>query len=338
MTLILTQEEVRGLLDMPTCMDLMESALAALALGQAQNPLRRGLLLPDGESLVGMMPGSMTTGSGTASPDAIGLKVVVVYPKNHGTPYDSHQGVVMLFDPADGRPTVILDGSEVTAIRTAAASGVATRLLAREGASTLALLGSGVQARTHLEAMACARDVREVRVFSPNPESRSAFARREADRHGLAVRAVGSAAEAVDGADLVCTTSSSKEPILKGEWIAPGTHVNAVGACVPKARELDTDAVARARVFVDCRESAMNESGDLLIPIQEGALTEEHLLGEISDLLLERVEGRTADDDITVFKSLGIAVEDLAAATHVLRRAREEGVGTEVALGGLKDA
>lgn len=332
MTLILTQEEVRGLLDMRSCMDLMESALEALERGEALNPLRWAMRLADSRSLIGMMPGELQ------EPHAIGLKVVVVFPGNHGTPYDSHQGVVMLFDPENGMPAAILDGSEVTAIRTAAVSGVATRLLARDDAHELAILGSGVQARTHLEAMRAARDIRRVRVFSPRAESRAAFARTESERHGIPVDAVDSARAAVEGADVVCTATSAREPVLQGAWLSDGAHVNAVGACMPSARELDTEAVLRARVFVDSRESAMNEAGDILIPQLEGALTEEHVLGELGELLTGRIAGRASGSDVTLFESLGLAVEDLAAAVLVVERARAAGVGTEVALGGLREA
>jgi len=279
-----------------------------------------------------MMPGELV------EPPTIGLKVVVVFPKNHGTKYDSHQGVVMLFDPEHGLPTAILDGSEVTAIRTAAASGVATRLLAREDACELALLGSGVQARTHLEAMRVARDLKRVRVFSPHEKNRAAFAARESERHGIPVEAVDSAQAAVEGADLICTTTSSTEPIVRSEWIADGAHINAVGACVPRARELDSATVVRSLLFTDRRESAFAESGDFLIPKEEGLLTDAHLRGEIGELLLGQVPGRRSAADVTLFKSLGIAVEDLAAASYLLDRARSEDVGTEVALGGLREA
>lgn len=330
-TLILTQPEIRALLPMETCMRLVAEALTALARGAGQNPLRRGMLLADGKSLLGMMPGSLS------EPPALGLKVVTVFPGNHGTRYDSHQGVVVLFDPQNGVPRAIFDASEITAIRTAAASGVATRALANEDAGDLALLGSGVQARTHLEAMGVARKLRRVRVFSPSRANRTAFARRESARHGLAVEAVDSAQAAVEGADLVCTVTSAKEPVVQGRWLAAGCHVNAAGACLKSARELDTEAVRRARVFVDRRESAMNEAGDILIPLAEGAFGPEHILGELGDVLLGTSEGRRAREEVTLFESLGIAVEDLAVAHYLERVGRAQGVGTLVELGGGRD-
>ena len=330
-TLVLTQPEIRALLPMPTCIELVADALASLARGEAQNPLRRGMRLADGKSLLGMMPGSL------AQPAAVGLKVVGVFPGNHATEYDSHQGVVVLFDPETGVPRAVLDASEITAIRTAAASAVATRALANEDAGDLALLGAGVQARTHLEAMSVARSLRRVRVFSPTRASREAFAARESERHGIRVEPVDSARAAVEGADIVCTVTSSRVPVLAGEWLLPGCHVNAAGACMKDARELDTAAVRRARLFVDRRESALAESGDLLIPIAEGALDASHVQGELGELLLGRCVGRRARDEITLFESLGIAVEDLAVAHYLDRVGRERGAGTLVELGGRRE-
>jgi ornithine cyclodeaminase len=243
----------------------------------------------------------------------------------------------MLFDPENGVPRTILDASEVTSIRTAAASGVATRALARAGAGDLALLGSGVEARTHLEAMLVARPLRRVRVYSPDRGRREAFAERESERHGIRVEPVDSARAAVEGADLVCTVTSSRVPVLEGRWLAPGCHVNAAGACLKDARELDTEAVRRARIFVDRRESALNEAGDLLIPMAEGALDAEAIQGELGEVLLGSCAGRRTDDEITLFESLGLAVEDLAAAHYLDRVGRERGVGVLVDLGGRRE-
>ncbi len=328
-TLVVSQSEVRRLLPMGECIDLMAEALATLGRGEAENPLRWPMVLPEGRGVMGLMPGCMQ------KPPALGLKIVSIFPGNHGTAYDSHQGVVMLFDPDHGFPTAILDASEITAIRTAAASGLATRLLARENASDLAILGSGVQARTHLEAMREVRDVRRARVWSPTAENREAFAEAESRRPGIESEAVSSAREAALGADLICTVTAAREPVLRGEWIDPGAHVNAVGSSVASARELDTLAVAQARLFVDRRESALNESGDFLIPKQEGAIDDDHIRGEIGEILLGDVKGRRSPAEITLFKSLGLAVEDLQAAHFIVQRARKEGLGTEVEIGDL---
>ena len=330
--LVLSQSEVRKLLPMDTCIGLMEQTLATLSRGDAVNPLRQGIRLPDGLGILGMMPGYIPT------PHALGLKAVAVFPGNHGTEYDSHQGVVLLFDVENGSPMAILDASEVTAIRTAAATGVATKLLAREDAHKLAILGSGVQAGTHLEAMCVVRNIESVRVYSPNPKNRERFASNAAERFGIPVTATESAREAVDGADLICTTTSAAEPILLGDWISPGCHINAVGSSIRSTRELDTAAVLRSRLFVDRIESTVNEAGDFLFPKQEGALTDDHIVGEIGDILLGNLSGRGTPDEITLFKSLGVAVEDLAAADFVYHAAKRDGVGTWVDLRGIKSA
>jgi ornithine cyclodeaminase len=331
-TLILNQDEIRGLLPMETCMGLVADALKTLGRGAGQNPLRQGMLFRDGSGLIGMMPGELD------EPRAVGLKVVGVFHNNHGTEFDSHQGVVLLQDPDNGLPIGIFDASEITAIRTAAASGVATQALAREEAHELAILGSGVQARTHLEAMCVARDIKKVRVFSKTPARAAAFAELESRRHGIGVVATKTAREAVEGADIVCTATSSNEPVLFGEWLKSGCHINAAGACVKNARELDTYAVQRARLFTDRRESAENEAGGYLIPLAEGAITESHLLGELHEVLSGELVGRESPGDITLFESLGIAVEDLVTAHFLLEEGRRKGVGTEVNLGGRADA
>jgi len=329
-TLVLTQPEVRRLLPMRACMDLLAEAFRSLGRGEGINPLRSAIRLPGERGVLGLMPGM------SGSPEALGLKVVTVFPGNHGTPYDAHQGLVVLFDTEFGLPTAILDASEVTSIRTAAASGVATELLAREDSMDLAIIGSGVQARTHLEAMIEARPIQRVRVYSPTEANRNAFADMESARQGIPVEPVDSAEEASRGADIICTVTSSREPVLKGEWISPGTHINAAGSSVKSTRELDTGAVAGSRLYVDRRESTLNEAGDFLFPKGEGAIDDAHIVGELGEILLGELAGRESEGEITLFKSLGLAVEDLVSAHYVLERAREEGVGVSVPLGGLR--
>jgi ornithine cyclodeaminase len=330
--LIVNQSEVRRLLPMAECLDVMARTLAALARGEALLPLRQVLMLPGGQGAFGAMPAHLS------SPPALGIKVITVFPGNHGTAYDSHQGAVLLFETERGRLLAVMDASSITAIRTAAVSGVATRALASADASTLALLGSGVQAATHLEAVALVRPLRRVRVWSRDHAHVARFVEAARKRHGFAIEAAASAREAVADADIVCTVTASREPVLEGAWLRAGTHVNAVGASLRSARELDSAAVARARVFVDRRESAANEAGDLLIPRAEGAIGDDHVQGELGDVLLGRVEGRRSEAEITVFKSLGLAVEDVASAHHIHARAPAEGVGTWVELGGGRDA
>lgn len=330
--LVLSQSEVRKLLPMDTCIGLMEQALAALSRGDAVNPLRQGVRLPDGLGIIGTMPGYLP------QPRALGLKAVAVFPGNHGTEYDSHQGVVLLFDVENGTPMAVLDASEITAVRTAAATGVATKLLAREDAHDLAIVGSGVQAGTHLEAMCVVRDIEKVRVYSPTAANRERFASEASQQFGISVTPTDSVEAAVADADIICTTTSAAEPILLGDWISPGCHINAVGSSIRSTRELDTAAVVRSRLFVDRIESTVNEAGDFLFPKQEGAVTDDHIVGEIGQILLGEVAGRETPDEITLFKSLGVAVEDLAAAHFVYHEAKRTGVGTTVDLGGIKRA
>ena len=329
--LIINQAEVRQLLPMDECMDVMEEALKTLARGDAILPLRPILWLPEKVGALGMMPSYL------GDIQAMGLKVIAVFPGNHGTQYDSHQGAVLLFETKYGQLLAIMDASNITAIRTAAVSGVATRLLAREDADDVAILGSGVQARTHLAAMINTRTIRRARVWSRNAEHAVHFAERESQRHGINVEVSTTAQAAVEGASIICTTTSSREPVLEGAWIASGAHINAVGSSVPFARELDTAAVVKSRLFVDRRESTLNEAGDFLIPKQEGVIGDDHILGEIGELLLGTVQGRKANDEITLFKSLGLAVEDLAAANHIYKKALATGAGTAIELGGERN-
>jgi ornithine cyclodeaminase len=330
--LIVNQDEVRRLLPMAECLEVMEETLAALARGEALLPLRQVLMLPGGQGAFAAMPAHLS------SPAAIGIKVITVFPGNQATEYDSHQGAVLLFETEHGRLLAVMDATSITAIRTAAVSGVATRILSRAAASTLALLGSGVQAGTHLDAVALVRPLQRVRVWSRDPAHVSRFVAAARARHPFDIQAAASAREAVADADVVCTVTASREPVLEGAWLRPGTHVNAVGASLRTARELDSAAVARARVFVDRRESAASEAGDLLIPRAEGAIGDGHVQGELGEVLLGRVDGRRTDDEITLFKSLGLAVEDVASAHHIHARARATGIGTWVELGGSRDA
>jgi ornithine cyclodeaminase len=330
--LVVNQSEVPRLLPMDACMEAMARALQSVARGESVLPLRQIIMLPGQQAAFGAMPAYL------GSPPAVGLKAITVFPGNHGSELDSHQGAVLLFETERGRLLAVIDASSITAIRTAAVSGVATRALARAKAGDLALLGTGVQALTHLEAMSHARRLRRVRAWSRSPDHVRAFAQAAAKRLGVTVEPAGTAREAVEGADLVCTVTASREPVLKGEWLSPGTHVNAVGASLPTARELDTSAIAAARLFVDRRESALNEAGDFLIPRREGAVDESHIRGELGELLLGRCPGRQSEADITVFKSLGLAVEDVAAARLIYDNAIRTGGGTRVELGGARDA
>ncbi|MDE3053008.1 MAG: ornithine cyclodeaminase family protein [Gemmatimonadota bacterium] len=325
---ILTQSQVTRLLPMRECIPLMESALASLSRGEVVLPLRTVVRVPDGRGAFGMMPAY------SAALPAFGAKVISVFPGNHARGVDSHQGAVLLFDREDGRIVALMDASSITAIRTAAVSAVATKLLAREDASTLALLGSGVQARTHLEAIALVRPIARVRVWSRTPAHAASFADWVRRTRDLEVAVCPSAAAAARGADVLCTLTASREPVLDGGALAPGMHVNAVGASQPDARELASDAVARARIFADRRESLVHESADYLTPLREGLIAEDRVAAELGEILIGKARGRASGDEITLFKSLGLAVEDIAAACHVLERAERENIGLDVALGG----
>ncbi|MGN6182911.1 MAG: ornithine cyclodeaminase family protein [Thermoanaerobaculia bacterium] len=304
-TLILSHADVEELLTMRECIAVMEDALAALARGEVHNPLRQAIRAPGAPGLLGLMPAWRT--------GYYALKEVCVYPENPKRGLDTHVGTVLLHSGETGEPLAIMNASAITAIRTAAVSAVATRLLARPDARVLAVIGNGVQAKAHLEAIPLVRDIVDVRVFSRSSGT------------------VASAEEAVRGADIVVTATNSREPVLKREWLKPGAHINAVGSSIPSARELDGATIAASSLFVDRIESTVNESGDYLFAVKEGAIRRpEHIRGELGDVLIGRTAGRTADDEITLFKSLGLAVEDLASAAFLYEKARREGRGTGV--------
>lgn len=330
---VLDRRDVTRLLPMRECVDVMADALATVAKGDAILPLRPMIRLPDSPNIFALMPAYLGT------PKSVGVKVLTVFPVNHGTAIDAHQGAVLLFEADHGQLLAILDATTVTAIRTAAVSAVATQLLAREDADELAILGAGTQGHMHLEAMTVVRPIRRVRVWSRTAVHASALVQIARERFDLEAEPCSTPGAAVKDATIVCTTTASATPVVQGDWLAAGAHVNAVGACIPTARELTTDVVARARLYVDRRESALAEPGDILIPLGEGAIQKDHIVAEIGELLLpggERLRRRNSEE-ITLFKSLGLAVEDLAAAHHVYRKARASGLGTWLALGGTRE-
>ncbi|HYC52224.1 MAG TPA: ornithine cyclodeaminase family protein [Gemmatimonadaceae bacterium] len=324
--LILNRREVTQLLSMSTCITLMEQALASLSRGEVMLPLRPVISIPNSPNIFAVMP------TYSADLGASAAKLITVYPENHGTALDSHQGMVALFDGTNGSPLAIMDAASITAIRTAAVSAVATKLLARPESRTLAILGAGVQGRSHVDAMLAVRKVERVILWSRT----SAHARSLMDdvsaAHDTRFEVAASVEAAVCDADVVCTVTASREPVLEGTWLRPGTHINAVGASIPTARELDTAAVAGARVFVDRRESALNEAGDILIPMKQGVFGPDHIVAEVGEVLIGAHPGRETNDEITLFKSLGLAVEDLACAHYLHGVASEGGVGTRVSI------
>ena len=321
--LVVGHDDVKRLLPMEECIELMASVLSDLARGDVWQPLRFVVRPPDEPSLMGLMPAHRSAPAGS-----YGLKVVCIFPANAARGIDLHQGGVLLFDGETGELRALVDASAVTATRTAAVSGVATRLLARGDARELAILGSGVQARAHLEAMAAVRPFERCRVWSRTQEHAAAFA---AEAHApFPVEVAESAEDAVRGADVLVTATSAPEPIVRRDWLGPGAHVNAVGSSIPTARELDADTITAAALFADARESMVNEGGDYLFAVREAGVGPEHIRAELGEVLIGSGDGRRTDDELTVFKSLGLAAEDLAAAEHVYARARAAGAGTTV--------
>lgn len=299
--LVLNEHDVRALLTMEECIEAVEEVLRSLAAGELHQPLRFVTRPADGETLVGLMPAYR----GGERP-IWALKEIVIAPANPTRGLDAHQGAVLLHDGVTGELRALLNASPITEIRTAAVSAVATRALARSGAAVVAILGGGVQARSHAAAMRSVLPAAEIRTWTRGDS--------------------GTPEETLRGADVVCTCTSAREPIVQRGWLAPGAHVNAVGSSVPTARELDTETVATATLVVDRRESALNEAGDLLLAGFGG----ERIAAELGEVLSGAHPGRTRDDELTVFKSLGLAVEDLAAAELVVRKARGQGAGTEI--------
>jgi ornithine cyclodeaminase/alanine dehydrogenase-like protein (mu-crystallin family) len=312
---VLRAADVRTLLPMPECIDLMQRTMIAVSQGRVILPLRSALVMP-GRGLMGNMPAYL------AEPECFGIKLVSIMPHNRPPAFSSHLGVVLLFEAEHGQPVALLDAAEITAIRTAAASALATRLLARKDAAVLALIGAGEQARSHLEAMLAVRSVRRIRVWARDADKATAFAQIEGARHGVAIDTAPTVREAVFAADIVCTLTKAREPLLLGEWLAPGMHLNVVGSSVASAAEIDTAAVVRSRFFVDCRNSTVHEGGEYLRALKEGAIAADHIVAEIGEVASGSKTGRRASTDVTLYKSLGIAPQDLAAAYFVLERAR----------------
>jgi ornithine cyclodeaminase/alanine dehydrogenase-like protein (mu-crystallin family) len=308
--LVLSERDVERLLPMDACIEVMTEALSALARGEMFQPLRSIAQPPGENSFMGLMPAHR----GGDRP-AWGLKAICLFPDNPKRGLDAHQGGVLLFDGGTGQLLAVMNASAITAIRTAAVSGVATRLLARPGARIVGIIGAGVQGRSHVDAMRAVLHDPEIRIFSPNAEHARTLA------GDVGATAVASAEEAVRGADVVVTATSSRQPVFSRDWLAPGAHVNAVGM----QRELDARTVADSAFFVDRRESTEKES-----PFFLEAVGPDHIRAEIGELLVGSGEGRRSDEELAVFNSLGIAVEDLATADWLYRRARDEGVGAEV--------
>lgn len=321
---MLNAQAVRQLLPMDRCVDLMRKAMLMVAQQQTIQPIRSALQLPDGKGLLSMMPGY------TADPRWLGIKVVSVFPENFGSDRGSHQGAVLLFEPEHGSLAAIVDGREITAIRTAAATAVATDALAKRDASTLAILGYGEQARVHVQSLALVRPIERVLVWGRDLARAKRFCEWAATQIGARLEAVPEAPLAIAEADVICTTTAAPEPILEGKWLHPGQHLNVVGSSIPTTAEIDAEAVIRCRVFADFKESALQLAGELRRAREAGMVGEDHVLGSVGEVLAGQIVGRSSEDDITMFKSLGMICEDLVTADFLLRESERQGIGSVV--------
>ena len=304
----------------------MESALAKFSAREVLQPVRSVLTVGPTKAYFGLMPAYVP------SPASLGAKLVTVFGANHKKQLPSHLATILLLDPDTGALVAMMDGRYITEARTAAVSAVSTRFLSRADASTLAIIGSGVQARSHFEAYQHVRQLKEVRIWSPRPQSRNQFVDDMSPTSSIPIIAADSAEAAVRGADLIVLVTSSPTPVIDDAWVAEGAHVVGVGACRPTQQEMPPQLVRRGRLFVDSRDAALVESGDVVMNVNAGLFDASHIRGELGELVLGRVAGRTSSKDITIFKSLGMAVEDVVAADLVFRRASESGAGTELTL------
>lgn len=318
---LITRSEVERLLPVGACVAVMRRAMIATSKREVTLPIRQFMAVPDSPGKLAIMPGTM------GDPACFGIKLVCKYDRPHGDPLGTHVGMVMLFDSARGIPLAMIEGSSLTAIRTSAASALATDILAREDATRLAIIGNGEQAARHLHAMRAVRDIAEVTVWGRDPARAAGFAAEMAAETGIPVQAAHSAAAAIAGADIVCTTTSAKEPVLAGSALEPGMHLNLVGSAIPSTAEVNAEAVRRGRFYVDYREAAMDAAGELLKAIEAKVVTHDHIIGEIGEVLLGKAAGRQSADDITIYKSLGVASQDLAAAHAIWEQAEREDVG-----------
>ncbi|MFE1776756.1 ornithine cyclodeaminase family protein [Streptomyces sp. NPDC059008] len=328
--LVLGRSQVEALLDMDTLIDGLASAMTDLSAGRASSPDRVAALVPERDGFLAAMPGRVPSAGVLMS------KLVSVFPHNAGTALPTHQALIVVFDPDTGEPVALLDGTAVTAARTAACSALSARVLAREDASVLAVLGTGAQARSHAEAMCRVRPIRQIRVAGRSETKAAALAGELAAVLRLPVEAAPTYAQALDGADIAATTTHATDPVIRRTWLTPGVHVTSVGFN-PAGREIDDATIAEALVCVESRQAALAPfpagSSDLLNPIRDGVITEAHVHAELGELLSGSKPGRSSRDQITLYKSVGVAVQDAAAAALVVAAARERSIGSEVRLG-----
>lgn len=318
---ILTSDDVRSAIDMEEAIEAMGVAFSQLSAGRADAPVRLSL---EGEGGVALFMPARLRDSG-----AMGEKVVSVFPENRERGLPAISAVVLVLDPETGRARAFMDGTYLTALRTGAVCGLATRHMAREDARVLTVFGAGVQARTQIEAVRTVRGIEEVRVVDLDRERADALA---AELEGVEARVVDDPTEALRGARVVCTATTSYDPVFDGRDLEPGTHVNAIGSFKPEMQEIDAETVRRSRLVVDDREAVLDEAGDLIIPLREGVIDRDHIQGDIGEVFDGTVAGRTSPDEVTFFKTVGVAVQDVEVGRRVLERAERNGLGMEVEL------
>ncbi len=325
--IVLSAKDVAALLPMNQAIELVEKAMVQASAGEANLPLRSAMDV-GAPNLFGIMPGALN------EPSCYGIKLISLYPGNPAKGYSSHLGMMVLFESEFGTPVAIIDAGVLTAVRTSAASVVATRLLARKEARSLAVIGTGEQARHHIEAMLEVRDIKEIRIAGRTPKRAQAFVESIAnDYPNCAISASKDVETAAAGADIICTVTSSRKTVLEGAWVGAGCHVNAVGASIPSMREIDEELIVKSSLWVDYRPSAMAQAGDIIAAIDNGRIKEDHIIGEIGEVLSGSAHGRQSGNEITLYRSLGIAAQDLICAHHVMREAKVKGRGTEVEFG-----
>lgn len=321
---IITESEVEKHLSTPECIEAMRAAMIAVSKGDVHLPIRQFMPIDGAPGKMAIMPGVI------GEPHCFGIKLVCKYDREPSSPYGTHVGMVLVFDAKKGLPLAMIEGSSLTAIRTAAASALATDLLARKDASRLLVIGCGEQAHRHIHSMRAVRDLKSVAVWGRNKERTAAFAQEASQSEGLSATVASSLEDAVADADLICTTTSSKDPILKGDWLTPGTHVNLVGSAIPTTAEADEACVVRSKFFVDYRPAAMAAAGEFLRALETGAVTENHIAAEIGEVAMGGKPGRENDEEITLYKSLGVSAQDLAAAHILYEKADKNGFGLSV--------
>jgi ornithine cyclodeaminase/alanine dehydrogenase-like protein (mu-crystallin family) len=322
---VINESDVNRLLPMQKCIELVRHAMILTAQGRALQPIRTGLSLPNSHGLLGMMPGY------TADPEWLGIKVTSVFPNNHGTEYGSHQGMVLLFDTQVGCPVAIVNGRAVTYLRTAAASAVATGLLARTNTRSIAILGYGDQAAAHIRSLSIVRRVEQFVIWGRSIQRCKEFAARQRSIQPTQIECVADIEEALE-CDVICTTTAADRPLFQSSMLRDGVHLNVVGSSIPTTSEIDSESVHRSRYYVDYKDSALALAGEFLAAKRAGVVTDKHILGSIGDVLIGRVPGRQSPIDITLFKSLGMISEDLVSADYIYRCAQQENIGALVEL------